>query len=314
MTADVRSHPQSLRALLIGGFDPTGGAGLLLDAFVAARLGMQPAAVVATVTAQDSTRWLTSAPVDAALLTAQLDALAAEGPFACVKIGAIGSAANVTAVAQFLYRLRPPAVVLDPVLVSSSGGALATAETTLAMRTELFALAEVITPNADEARALSPAAADCTKAAAALAAAHGCRVLVTGLPDARDARADLLVAPNGTASRHAHPYIAEVGDIRGTGCMLSTALACRLAEEASLEAAVVGAHSDLLGLLHHARQVGRGRMQVDFADLVGSADSWARSLHVGVAKGPREMSDSGDHHLALRDAPRAHLSDPMHEL
>lgn len=269
MTGGVRSHPASPRALLIGGLDPTGGAGLLLDAFVAARSGMQPAVAVTTITAQDSTRWRAATPVDAAFLTAQLDALASEGPVVCVKVGAIGTAANATAVAEFLRRVRPPAVVLDPVLASSSGGTLAVAETIDAMRTGLFALVEVITPNADEACALVPAAADSTEAAAVLATAHGCRVLVTGLPDAPGFTADLLVAPDGTASRRTHPYIAEVGDVRGTGCMLSTVLACHLATAASPEAAVAAAHSDLLGLLQHSRQVGRGRMQIDFAALVG---------------------------------------------
>lgn len=252
------------RSLLIGGFDPSAGAGVLLDAFAASHLGFQPAAAVTLVTAQNSAEWRCAEPIDPTLLAAQLDVLAAEGRFGCVKIGALGSAENVAVVAGFLRIVRPPCVVLDPVIASSSGGTLAAGSVIDAMQTELFGLVDVATPNAAEATLLAGCdSGDPAGAAVRLAGRHGCHVLVTGLPDEPGTTADLLASPGGSLSRHAHPYLAELGDVRGTGCLLSTALACRLSRSATRGAAVAGAHRDLLGMLAFAKAVGRGRMQLD---------------------------------------------------
>ncbi len=257
------------RAILIGGLDPSAGAGILLDAFIAAKLGVQPAVVATVVTAQNSAEWLGAEAVSASLVELQLAALAAEGDAVCVKIGALGSAENVEAVASFLRSPeRSSAVVLDPVIASTSGGTLAQPVVVEAMRNDLFGLVDIVTPNATEVMLLAPGSASPAEAAASLASACGCAVLVTGLPHAERGAMDLLV----TADRSVplpHRILSAVGDPRGTGCMLATSLACRLVGSDHVSA-VAAAQDDVLALLPFACEVGVGRLQLHLPTVCGA--------------------------------------------
>ncbi|MDP2181437.1 MAG: bifunctional hydroxymethylpyrimidine kinase/phosphomethylpyrimidine kinase [Actinomycetota bacterium] len=260
------------RALAVGGLDPSVGAGVLLDAFVMSRLGYQPAVVVTTVTAQNSASFAGAWPVEPETLIAQLEAVLAEGSFSCVKVGALGSDVLALAVGEWLVRADLPAVVSDPVLASSSGGSLV--EGAVRAVDMVARVSTLITPNAEEAAHLAAvdgvANADAAVAAArTLASRYGSAVCVTGLPGSSPAEAvDVLVLANGSAVCATHPLVAGVGDVRGTGCMLSSALACHLARRLSPVDALAAAHATVRDLLGCARSIGQGRWQVDLARLV----------------------------------------------
>src|SRR3569833_1446118 len=119
----VRSVPLPC-ALSIAGADPTGAAGIHADLRTLAALGVHGLGAITAVTAQNSRRVIATNAVRAGLLRDQLRALAEDFDIAAIKIGMLASARNIGAVAAFLREARPQNVVLDPVLVSSSGSAL----------------------------------------------------------------------------------------------------------------------------------------------------------------------------------------------
>ncbi|MBI5231054.1 MAG: bifunctional hydroxymethylpyrimidine kinase/phosphomethylpyrimidine kinase [Coriobacteriales bacterium] len=259
------------RALAIGGLDPSAGAGVLLDAFTFAAVGLAPLVAVTTVTAQNSSDFAGAWPVEREILQAQLSSVLDDGPIACVKVGAIGSIDAAEAVATWIGENRPRVVVVDPVVTSSSGGSLVTAGSPSVAVQTLLSAADVITPNAAEAAALSGVPVDdaegAARAALALSNRLGCAVLVTGIRAGDDGATDVL-ARNGAISRHTHPLVSGVGDVRGTGCMLSTALCAHMALGRALSDAVDAAHATVAELVTHARPLGRRRLQVDLGELL----------------------------------------------
>lgn len=251
------------RALLIGGLDPSAGAGIVLDAFVAARLGFAPASVATVLTAQNSVELLGSQRVDPESLRLQLRAIAEDGEIACVKIGAVGSAANASEIARFLEETDTGPVVFDPVLASSSGGALLDGGTEELVG--LMRACDVVTPNAAEAARLSgrgtETLARVIRVAEELSLRLGAAILITGVR-CGDSAADVL-AIEGGAEAIAHPMIPEAGDPRGTGCAFSTAIAARMRSSASIAEAVREAQNDLLRLVSNVVALGKGRRQFD---------------------------------------------------
>ena len=151
MTADL-----SMRiALTIAGSDPGGGAGIQADLKTFAAFGVYGASAITAVTVQ-STRGVEAVePLSADLVTAQIEAVAGDLRIDVTKIGMLATAAIVEAVAAAIKELELPLVVLDPVLVSSSGARLLDADGVQAMCLELLPLARAITPNIAEAEALS---------------------------------------------------------------------------------------------------------------------------------------------------------------
>ncbi len=142
-------------ALTIAGSDPSGGAGFQADLKTFAALKVYGFSVITAVIAQNSAQVVRVAPVDAAMVTAQLEALASERRPGALKTGALADAAVVRAVAEAIRALKMPAPVVDPVLIASSGARLLDAEGEAAMRALIFPLARVVTPNIPEAEALS---------------------------------------------------------------------------------------------------------------------------------------------------------------
>lgn len=251
------------RALLIGGLDPSAGAGIVLDAFVVARLGFAPAVVATVVTAQNSAEFLGSQCVAPELLRLQLRAIAADGEIDCVKIGAVGSVANAREIARFLAETDTGPAVFDPVLASSSGGALV--DGGAEELAGLMRVCDVVTPNAAEAASLSGRDIDtlarAIEAAEELSRRLGTAVLITGVRCGESA-ADVL-AVEGSAEAIAHATIPEAGDPRGTGCAFSSAIAARMCASASVAEAVRAAQSDLLCLVSQVVALGKGRCQID---------------------------------------------------
>jgi hydroxymethylpyrimidine/phosphomethylpyrimidine kinase len=230
--------------LSIAGSDPSGGAGIQADLKTFAAHGTYGMAVITALTAQN-TRGVTGVEmVPAAFVAQQIDTLFADVRVDAVKIGMLGTAEIVRAVAAALERHRPHWVVLDPVMVSKSGARLLREDAVAALRERLLPLADVITPNLPEAGDLLGEEVlerrEAMPALAARLAALGPRVvLLKGGHLPGDASPDYLATAEGghwlegarIATRHTH----------GTGCTLSSAIAARLALGHGLLRAVRGA-------------------------------------------------------------------------
>ena len=151
----MEARPSQPAALTIAGSDSSGGAGLQADLRTVARLGVHGACVVTCVTAQNPDAVTAIHPTPAKVVSAQLDSVFVSLPIRAVKTGMLYSRAIIDAVAGCLAKHQRLSLVVDPVMLSSSGTPLLkpSAATTLAKR--LFPLAKLVTPNLDEAAALA---------------------------------------------------------------------------------------------------------------------------------------------------------------
>ena len=199
--------------------DPTGGAGLQADVLTLAALGCHPLSVATAITVQDTHGVARVQPLDARLVAEQAERLLGELAVAAFKIGVVASAANAQAIAAVLgARPRVP-VVLDPVLASGRGDALADAAVLAAMREHLLPRTTVLTPNTLEAHALG-GVAECL--------ARGCRyVLVTGTHADTPEVVNTLHGARGVLREDRWPRLP--GSYHGSGCTLASAIAARLA-------------------------------------------------------------------------------------
>ncbi|MEX5255045.1 bifunctional hydroxymethylpyrimidine kinase/phosphomethylpyrimidine kinase [Kocuria arenosa] len=218
------------RVLAIAGTDPTGGAGQHADLKSIAAMGGYGMSAVTAVVVQNTVgvRSIHVPPVE--FLSAQLDAVAEDVEIDAVKIGMLGSVPVIEAVARWLGTHRPPVVVLDPVMVATSGGRLLEREAEDALRS-MLGLADLITPNLQELAVLAeedpaPSWEEALAQGHRVARAHGTLVLVKGGHLAGDRTPDALVGPDGP-----EPLVAFDGarvptqNSHGTGCSLSSALA-----------------------------------------------------------------------------------------
>jgi hydroxymethylpyrimidine/phosphomethylpyrimidine kinase len=250
-------------AVAIAGSDPSGGAGIQADLKTFAALGVHGATVLTALTAQNTKGVFATHQVPADFIAAQIDAVFSDLAVGAVKIGMLGSAAAAAAVAAGLDRHRPGNVVLDPVMVASTGADLLPADAFAALRT-VIARADVITPNLFEAAALldAPLARDevemQAQAQRLLALGPGA-VLIKGGHAGGTESVDLLVEAGGSA-RFAAPRIATRNG-HGTGCTLSSAVAAGLAKGLPLHAAVCEAKAFVSAAIAAADrlEVGTGR-------------------------------------------------------
>lgn len=234
--------------LSVAGSDPSGGAGVQADLKTFTALGVYGGAVLTALTAQ-STRGVTGVhrvPED--FVTAQLDAVLADLDVRAVKTGMLGTADVVEAVAAAVERHRVPALVVDPVMVATSGDRLVDDATVAAIAARLLPLATVVTPNLPETAVLTGGRAPTDEAAMAaagrtLVAAGARAVLVKGGHLTGAEAVDLLVTREGI-ERLAAPRV-RTRNTHGTGCTLSSAIAARLALGDDLHAAVVFAKAYL---------------------------------------------------------------------
>ncbi len=244
--------------LVIAGLDPSGGAGLLADARVAADHGVRAVGVATALTVQDTAGVRAANPVAAEVIADQLAALLADVEVDAVKIGMLGDAALAPVLARALAATAAP-VVWDPVLLPSRGGVPLLAGDVAAAAAALLPEARVVTPNLAEAAALTGLTVatvdDMRAAAAALRRAGAAAVLVKGGHLAGDP-IDLL--HDGDDVRTFVARRVHAGPLHGTGCVLSTALACALAAGLTLAAAVDAAKAYLSAKLAAPLAVGRG--------------------------------------------------------
>ncbi|AYJ85796.1 bifunctional hydroxymethylpyrimidine kinase/phosphomethylpyrimidine kinase [Sphingomonas paeninsulae] len=234
------------RVLIIAGSDSGGGAGIQADIKTVTMLGGHAMTAIAAITAQNTTGVQAVHPVPTDMVIAQIKSCLNDIGADAIKIGMIGSAATVEAVADTLAPLSIP-IVFDPVMVSTSGSRLADAAT-IAAFDRLIAMASVVTPNLPELEALG---------GEDRLVALGGTVLVKGGHANGDEVTDRLIDANGTRAIWSAPRI-DTTSTHGTGCTLASAIATSLAQGASLESAVADARLFVRLSLLNAPGLGSG--------------------------------------------------------
>ena len=228
-------------ALTIAGSDSSGGAGIQADLKTFAALGVYGASVITALTAQNTRGVSGIHQVPADFVTAQIDAVFSDLAVDAVKIGMVAQLATIDAIAEGLARWQPKHIVLDPVIIATSGDRLLAADVVAALRTNLVPQASLVTPNLPEAAALLDEEVAVGEAAIERQGrrllAMGCRaVLIKGGHGQGAESIDYLFSGGGTIALAA-PRIATK-NTHGTGCSLSSAIAAGLARGEEMEAAV----------------------------------------------------------------------------
>ena len=228
-------------ALTIAGSDSSGGAGIQADLKTFAALGVYGASVITALTAQNTSGVTGIHLVPTDFVTAQIDAVFSDLDVKAVKIGMVAQLAIVDAIVAALTRWSPKHVVLDPVMVATSGDRLLATDAIETLRTKLLPRASLITPNLPEAAALldEPVALSevAIESQGKRLLALGCpAVLIKGGHGQGTESIDYLVSGNGIVALAA-PRI-PTKNTHGTGCSLSSAIAAGLAKGEDIETAV----------------------------------------------------------------------------
>ncbi|WP_068462585.1 bifunctional hydroxymethylpyrimidine kinase/phosphomethylpyrimidine kinase [Hyphomicrobium sulfonivorans] len=256
-------------ALTIAGSDSSGGAGIQADLKTFTALGIYGASVITALTAQNTLGVSAIHAVPESFITAQIDAVADDLRVGATKTGMLNDGAVVRAVADGVKRHKLGALVVDPVMVATSGDVLLRADAVEAVCDLLLPLATVITPNLAEAAHLlgQPLAYDEAQMESqgrALLAFGPKAVLMKGGHGAGADAVDILITQDGSVLRLSLPRI-DTGNTHGTGCTLSAAIAARLAVGDTLEKAVRVAkkfvHAGLVSAVN--QRIGAGSGPVD---------------------------------------------------
>lgn len=247
------------KVLTIAGSDSSGGAGIQADLKTMLVHGVFGMSAVTALTAQNTTGVRMVQEAAPEFLAAEIDAVFEDIRPDAVKIGMVSSAGLIRVIAERLRAHEAEHIVVDPVMVATSGAKLLQDSASLALRQELFPLAEVITPNIPELSALTGLAVNSretmVQAARALHVAAGVSVLAKGGHFGEDA-SDLLVTAD-EEKWFAAPRI-DNSNTHGTGCTLSSAIASNLAKGFPLAEAVGLAKSYLTGVLLSGLNLGKG--------------------------------------------------------
>ncbi len=246
-------------ALTIAGSDPSGGAGIQADIKAMTALGVYAMSAVTALTAQNTTGVYGILEVSPEFLEQQLVCVFSDIYPDAVKIGMLPSEACMHTVAGMLREYQARHVILDPVMISTSGHRLMKPSAQEILSRELFPLAELITPNIPEAETLTghkiATGRDMEVAAEILGSTYGCNVLIKGGHSINDANDYLLAQGKGSwmlGRRIDNP------NTHGTGCTLSSAIAAFLARDKDLETAVKEAKKYLSGALEAGLDLGKG--------------------------------------------------------
>jgi hydroxymethylpyrimidine/phosphomethylpyrimidine kinase len=255
------------RILVIAGSDSGGGAGIQADIKTITMLGGHAMTAITAITAQNTVAVTAVHPVPVEMVLAQIDAVISDIGVDAIKIGMIGSARILDAVAERLEGLRRVPVVLDPVMTATSGGALADRETVGGLA-RLLDLATVVTPNAPELEALTgrkvQGEAAMIAAARMLAELHGCAVLAKGGHLSGSHVVDVLVEAVGVVERWQDAWI-KTRHNHGTGCTLASGIAAGIGGGLSLVEAASWARSYLRAALEAGPGLGAGHGPIGHA-------------------------------------------------
>lgn len=249
-----------LVVMTIAGFDPSGGAGVLADIKTIGAFECYGVAAVTSVTFQNTRDVLGARHQSADTVRRQITALFDDFEIAAIKTGMLPTPEIVVEVASLIRARAVPIVVVDPVLKSTSGFALVEEGVAAALRSDLFPLASLVTPNISEARFFAgeeiqdlPAA---QRAAEAILAMGPRAVLITGGDADSDSSTDLLLDEHGSSTFGADRIKST--NTHGTGCTLASALACLLARGLTLREAIPIAKRYIVEAILSGPPVGHG--------------------------------------------------------
>ena len=247
-------------ALTIAGSDSSGGAGIQADIKTMTVNGVFAMSAITALTAQNTTGVTDILEATPAFLEKELDAVFTDIFPDAVKIGMVSSAELITVIADKLRQYGARHVVVDPVMVATSGAKLLRSDAIEVLKERLLPLAEVLTPNIPEAEILADmkieSPADMETAARTICEKYGCAVLCKGGHDLNDANDLLWKDGKGhwfNGRRIDNP------NTHGTGCTLSSAIASNLAKGMELDAAVERAKAYISGALAAMLDLGKGR-------------------------------------------------------
>ena len=256
-------------ALTIAGSDSGGDAGIQADLKTFAALGVHGTSAITCVTAQNPKRVCAIQPIRGEIVRRQIEAVFDELPPRAVKTGMLFSAEIIGVVADFFSRGKRPPLVVDPVMVSTSGSVLLKPSAIRVLQTRLLPLATLVTPNLDEAQILAGAKLhsvdDLRAAAREIHSRFGCAALVKGghLRNVKqatdvffDGRTELLLCA---------PFVRGIST-HGTGCTYSAAIAARLALSDDLPMAIHRAKRFITRAISESRRAGRYWTLNQFAD------------------------------------------------
>ena len=246
-------------ALTIAGSDSSGGAGIQADIKTMISNGVYAMSAITALTAQNTTGVTAIMEATPEFLAEQLDNIFTDIYPDAVKIGMVSSSALIETIAKKLHQYDAKNIVVDPVMVATSGAKLINDEAIDALKSQLLPMATVLTPNIPEAEVLSgmkiETADDMIKAAAAIGDKYHCAVLCKGGHQLNDAN-DLLWRGGGykwfQGKRINNP------NTHGTGCTLSSAIASNLAKGFDLDASVERAKKYISGALAAMLDLGKG--------------------------------------------------------
>lgn len=259
-----REKSERKAVLTIAGSDSSGGAGIQADIKTMMANGVYAMSAITALTAQNTlgvSGILETAPE---FLEQQLDCIFTDIRPDAVKIGMLCGADMIRAAAKKLREYHAVNIVLDPVMVSTSGSRLLSREAVEEMKAQMFPLADLITPNIPEGEVLTgkriESPEDMEKAAETIACTYGCAVLLKGGHQAGSA--DDLLYRDGSFRWFPGRRIANPNN-HGTGCTLSSAIASNLAKGFSMEEAVERAKKYISGALEAMLDLGRGNGPMD---------------------------------------------------
>ncbi|WP_373095032.1 bifunctional hydroxymethylpyrimidine kinase/phosphomethylpyrimidine kinase [Collinsella bouchesdurhonensis] len=254
--------------LTIAGSDSSGGAGVQADVKTIAAHGLFSECAITAITAQNTCGVRSIQNIDPAVVADQIDMVFEDIRPAAVKIGMVSSSAIIEKIAERLKRWEAQNIVVDPVMVATSGARLIDAGAQEALTLQLFPLATLITPNIPEAELLAGAPIKDEKsqeqAARLLVQRYGCATLVKGGHRVNEA-SDVLACETNDGLQttwFTHPRV-DNPNTHGTGCTLSSAIACGLAQNLSLVDAVEAAKRYLTGALEAQLDLGQGSGPLD---------------------------------------------------
>ena len=261
-------------ALTIAGSDCSGGAGIQADLKTMTMNGVYAMSAITALTAQNTTGVSAIQEVTPDFLKEQLDMIFTDIRPDAVKIGMVANSALIQVIAERLRFYKAENIVVDPVMVATSGSSLMASEAVATLKRELLPLATVVTPNIPEAEVLSgmpvKTKEDMLAAAKKIGDAYGCAVLLKGGHSLCDAD-DLLFA-SGEVKWFCGKRISNP-NTHGTGCTLSSAIAANLAKGYSLEAAIQRAKDYISGALAAMLDLGKGSGPMNHAFCLKEAGS-----------------------------------------
>ncbi len=253
------------KVLTIAGSDCSGGAGIQADLKTFTSYGLYGMSVITALTAQNTTGVFAIVEVDPGFVGKQMDAIFSDICPDAVKIGMTSSSPLIEIIAKKLIEYKAVNIVVDPVMVSTSGSRLLKEDALSSLKRNLLPLANVITPNIPEAEILSGIEIcnkDTMRNAAQIIAKTGEMYVLLKGGHFENSADDLLIAPDGAEKW----FLSERVDnpnTHGTGCTLSSAIACGLALELSVEESVASAKEYVTEAIKRFLDLGNGRGPLD---------------------------------------------------